>query len=148
MIPWFPKLLQMIAMIDYPKWLPSSPECAKNFCLLKCILFFLLLAFIQELSDLKAHQRRETMIKGIAPSPINNPTRKLKTKLQIVLSGYKIRNPIHSPNHIQTHHLTIRLFCVIGKLYVFFALRFIHIWIWWKVCLLQDNLMNAWLPIP
>ena len=102
MIPWFPKLLQMIAMIDYPKWLPSSPECAKNFCLLKCILFFLLLAFIQELSDLKAHQRRETMIKGIAPSPINNPTRKFKTKLQIVLSGYKIRNPIHSPDHVHS----------------------------------------------
>ena len=38
---------------------------------------------IQELSDLNAHLRRETMIKGIAPSPINNPIRKLKTKLQI-----------------------------------------------------------------
>ena len=61
-----------------------------------------LLTFIQELSDLKAHQRRETMIKGIAPSPINNPIRKFKTKLQIVLSGYKIRNPIHSPDHVHS----------------------------------------------
>ena len=48
-------------------------------------MFLLLPTFIQELSDLNAHQRRETMIKGFDPSPINNPIRKFKTKLEIVL---------------------------------------------------------------
>ena len=95
-------------------WWPNLHQWARfvtNTWILTKEDHFLLPTFIQELSDLNAHQRRETMIKGIAPSPINNPIRKFKTKLQIVLSGYKIRNPIHSPNQIQTYHHTIRQFC-------------------------------------
>ena len=75
-----------------------------------------LLTFIQELSDLKAHQRRETMIKGIAPSPINNPTRKLKKNYRVQNSQSKSQSKSYSDpsSHYPTflcHRKVIRFLC-------------------------------------